>query len=280
MRNKILVIGMIGLAIALMACGGNSAQPTSAATVAAPTDVLAQVAATEVQPTQAAPTEAAATQAAAAPVNTMSAGGQGVPIGNIKDVLNKACDALKAQDNLNTHITITGDQTGDIVYQIAGKDHAHFVVTMGGNTHETIILPTGLYSNSSGKWKEDKMPSATFATQMISTTRDATGLFVCFNQSDTDQQPLSGEITGLAANVALPEVVNSVPCLVYNVNVSVKTADSQGTGEATYWLGAADSLPYKLAMTYAGTKSDGTKTNGQISSTYSYEATDIKAPIP
>lgn len=288
MRNKILVIGMTGLAIVMMACGGNNAQPTSAPptvaaadTVAAPTEVPAHAVATEVPPTEAAPTEAAATEPTATQASSAGSGsGQGVPIGDIKTILNNACAAMKAQPNLNVHSVIAGDSAADILLEIVGQERMHEKLSSPKSNYESIIVPEGAFQNEKGTWTKLPVVNAKLAQSLIIGARSAAGLFICFNDSKNPASSLSAKITGLAANIALPEVVDGAPCLVYNVTVSVDNgANGHGTGKATYWLGVTDSIPHKATLSYSGVNKDNKPISGEFDSSYSYQAADIQAPI-
>ena len=139
------------------------AAPTDLSVSAAPTDEPTVAAATD-EPTQAAPTDApsAPTVAStpAAPAVSNDSGGAGIPIGNIDDVLNKACAAQQAQTNITAHLVFTGSSTADTTVQVAGTDRAHLMGTENGTTSEEIILPTGLYQKEDGKWGKMELPGA------------------------------------------------------------------------------------------------------------------------
>lgn len=285
MKIRILSLALPLIALCLLAaCGSDASTPTTAPkplsvtqtnTKTAPTLALAtEISPTAVRPTattQSAPTQAPTTAPA------QSSNSAGVPVGNIQDVLKKACSALKAQPNLTAHLVFTGTTGGEFLVQVSGADHAHMVNTSAESSDEMIVLPTGLYFKQDGKWAQQPVPKesiAKMATSQAAAARDLAGTFICFD-TKAKQTALSAEITDVRAKLALPELVDGVPTLVYDVNVTTLRGTTRGTGEVKYWLGATDSVPHKLWLQYTNAKQQGL-----VEGTYNYNAVSIQSPLP
>lgn len=284
MKRKIgIVILSVAALIVFNACSSTAAPttaplPPQVSTESAPTDLPVASAPTD-EPTQAVPTTAAApTAAPATAVSNDSSGSAGIPIGSIDDVLKKACAAMQAQTNVTSHLVFSGSSNADILIQVAGIDRAHMVMTGKDSASEQIALPTGLYRKVGGKWTLSPLPKtggAQLEQAQVTVAKSLAGLFICFGRDANNGVGLSAKVTTLRVQMALPELVDGVPTLVYDVNVTVTKGTDVGTGEIKYWLGATDSLPRKMSLVY-----NSPKENGQGTGTYSYDAVDIQAPIP
>lgn len=303
MNVQRLAIGLTITGLFLFsACSNAAAQPTPAPQPLVPAQTNTETAPTTApkteptlaqpttEPTQASPTETDATatppptDVPAAPPTALPtqppSNTAGVPIGNINQVLDKACTAFKAQPNVVAHLVITGTDNGEFLIQITGTDHAHIFTTSTEDskteTNEMVILPAKIYGKDSGTWQAMPVPTASavkLSQSQVAGVRDLASLFICF---DTKAKAnLKAQLTDVRSKLALPEIVDGVPTLVYDVNVTVINGNNPGTGEAKYWLGATDSVPHKLWVQFTSAKQQGV-----INGTYSYAATDIQAPIP
>ncbi len=279
---------------ALAACSGNVAIPTSQppavattmptlqpATVApAATQAQPQASATSLPPTApvAAATNAAPTNA---PTQAPSNSSAGIPVGNIEDVLKKACDALRAQPNARAEMTIAGTGAdkqiqGSALIEVQGTERARLKSVSDGTTSEIVVVAPNFYIYQDGTWKKQPATSA-LASQQVNGIHEVMGGFLCvFNAPGqlAAQLPLHAQVTGVESQMALPEIVNGVPTLVYQVNVTVTAGDEPGAGSAKLWLGATDSVPQKMTMQFSNAKS-----SGQVTIDYSYADINIQPPI-
>lgn len=291
MKTILIVVSAV-IVILLAGCGGGAPATPSSSSGTQPTAVpAANTEPAAAQPTLAAePTTAAAAtdtpEPTAAPQPTSAPANQssgGVPIGNIRDVMNKACAALKAQPNVTADLTITSTANskttnGKLVYQVQGQDTIRLTGNMDGEDVGLVALPGVIYIQQGGTWQKQQI--STSATKQIAQTeiqagRAGLGTFICFEGKPNQLNPFSGELGTLQVNMALPEIVNGVPTLVYVVNVTINTTDTQGSGTGKYWLGATDSLPRKIVIDYKGQTM-----SGQMQIVYSYDNPNIQPPIP